>query len=720
MRYAHIFTIDEDGGVLQPLFPMDADAGYTLGAVSPNGRRAAVFRLKGATWRLGVADLRSGAVFWTGIVPETEDWGRALEWRDDERLVVVGAAANDLPWRLAKSHNAQAGTAAAWDAAARGEAAVAIHHNAADTAASSRTLWALDAVTGEARRLADGEFLDLELSHDGDWAALLTNGAMTPPRADAPVAGPQRRRYLTLVDLDRGTAVRPPAADDISPGLLNWSPVAPELLVHGAADGDVLRVGVDGRATVVDLGGHRAVTDRNFFRLDVPRAGWLGRRPLVWASDGQAEPVWRLAAAGREAAVSLAIRGRMVAASASRVFLADGETLTALGEDLSTEALGRHAALPRPDGPLGVRAFTDPMKAASAAAVQADGRLCRIAAADLRRVCIDEPAAPGAVRWGHGDVYRTTRRPHGPAVLEREHAGRTDALHVLNPHLAEVDHAEPVRVDAGVGGGGWLYLPTRPRGGGPAPMVVIPYQGDAHPAPPDEMAPGVVNLTRNGQLLTAEGYAVLFPDLPATPEPADRLADRILAVVDAAARDAPVDPSRIGLWGWSFGAWTSLMAAAQSDRFAAVAALNGAYDFPSVIGTTQLSGRADGGLPSMVLSNAGWLEAGQAAMGVPYWNDRDRYRRNSPFDAADRIAAPVLFLVGDLDMGVPQSEQMFGALYRLGRDPALIYFLGEEHSIRGPGNLRVMYDHVLDWFDRHLNPGAETPGGRASGAPRPR
>ena len=86
------------------------------------------------------------------------------------------------------------------------------------------------------------------------------------------------------------------------------------------------------------------------------------------------------------------------------------------------------------------------------------------------------------------------------------------------------------------------------------------------------------------QLLVAQGYAVLVPDLPPTPEPADGIAQRMLAVVDVAGEQTLIDPDRVGLWGWSFGAWSSVMGAIQSPRFKAVIGLNGPMNFASSIG----------------------------------------------------------------------------------------------------------------------------------------
>lgn len=220
------------------------------------------------------------------------------------------------------------------------------------------------------------------------------------------------------------------------------------------------------------------------------------------------------------------------------------------------------------------------------------------------------------------------------------------------------------------------------------------------------------------QLVVAAGYAVLIPDLAPTREPADGLAERILAVVDAAGAAGLVDTDRIGVWGWSFGAWSAVMSAAQSDRFDAVVGLNGPMNFATVIGDVGSTLRLEGGHDLAAAASARWLESGQAAMRTSYWSAADRYRRNSPFDQADRIQAPTLLVVGEYDLMLGQSEQLYGAFHRLGRPVALTLLIGEEHGLRSPGNIRLYYAQVRRWFDRYLKP-ADGPGDPSSDAPTP-
>ena len=217
----------------------------------------------------------------------------------------------------------------------------------------------------------------------------------------------------------------------------------------------------------------------------------------------------------------------------------------------------------------------------------------------------------------------------------------------------------------------------------------------------------------------AEGYAVVVPDLPPTPEPADGIAQRMLAVVDVAADQHLIDPERVGLWGWSFGAWSSLMGVAQSPRFKAVVGLNGPMNLASSIGDLGIELRLNGENDAAAASMARWLESGQAGMRSAYWSAPDRYRRNSPFEQADRISAPVLLVVGEYDSMIAQSELLYGALHRLNRPVALTVLYGEAHGVQNPGNVRLYYSQVVAWFDHHLR-GAAPPGAPSTGEATPR
>jgi dipeptidyl aminopeptidase/acylaminoacyl peptidase len=719
IRYARLYRWDVGADDLpRPLIDMAEDAGYTLGPFSPDGERVVLYRLQGDQWRLGVLDLSTEQVLWTDLSPETGAWGRSVEWLPDASLAVIAMPDGNLPSRLSRNSRVQSRLPDLWSAMAAGEAAYVsdgVETRGGDPAAW-RTLWRVDARSGRSQPLSAGPFLDMEVSPDGRNIALLLDGAALPPPGADQATEVRKARSLRLVDVQTSRTVDPPQTTDISTSLLAWSADSEALLVQTLAPQQrLLSVSPSGATVDVTPEGVAPSAPTDVFGMPTARAGWLADRPLFFGErDGT--PGWFVA--DREdarALPGLTAEARLVAQGDEAVLFVDDGSLLRVRDDLTIERIGAAGSAARPDGPLGVRAQAGPMKATTAIWRNAEGRLCRMSAdPGLPSPCV-EAGAGAAISWSRG--VSLGRSEADPRELRADGRGGARAVHRLNPEVDAIELPRPRLVETPEGARGWLYLPFD-RGANPPPMVAIPYPGAVHPSPPSGMRLEGQSLALQGQLLVAAGYAVLFPDLPEHPDPAEGLADRILAVVDAAAADGLVDGGRVGLWGWSFGGWAAVMAAAQSPRFAAVVSLNGPMNHQSAIGEVQAVARVDGQFALSVLSNARWLETGQAGMRSTYWREPERYRRNSPFEQADRITEPVLLVSGDLDFGLGQAEQMYGALKRLNRPVALTILFGEEHAVDSPGNVRVYYRQVLEWFDRHLR-SAGAPAGTANASPSP-
>lgn len=714
LRYARLYRADvENPTRIDPLLPMEEDAGYTAGPFSPTGGKLLVFRLRALEFRVGIVDLVSGAVVWTDISPETGAWGRSVEWLSEDVVLVLGMPDGGLPQRLADTNRTQRELPPLWDRAAHGEAAFVSVGLGPEPERPLRDLWRIDARTGAATRLARGPFLDLEASPDGRHVALLVDGALQPLPSPGAATEFRRVRALRLVDSRSGETRDPPAAQDVSTSLLTWSPTSNALLV-AAIDGDrprLLAVGPTGAARDVTPPGVTPVVPTDFHGLPTAEAGWIGDTIAVHGRDHVGEG-WFL---NGERLAALAPDARLIAQGGRGALFSSRERVVRLISDGASEDLGALASVVRPDGPLGQRALAGPLKQNSAVVSELAGRLCRTPADPGPVVCVAGPSG-AAVSWSQG--VAVARGAEGRAVnrLTVTRGSSTETIWSLNPELDDVDLTAVRRVEGPGGSAGWLYAPAP--GDGPPPVIVIPYPDRVYTSPPPTMRPEAGNLTLNGQLLVAAGYAVLYPDLPVGPEPSVGLADKILAVVDAAAANGLVDGERIGLWGHSFGAWAVVLSASQSPRFKAVVALNGSYDLAGSLGRLSSHARLAGENDAAIMGTARWLESGQVAMRASYWSEPERYRRGSAFEQADRITAAVLLVQGEMDHATGEAEGMYAALRRLQRPAALLYLIGEDHSLHNPGNARVYYEQVIGWFDRHLAANAP-PAAPSTVEPRP-
>lgn len=342
-RYARLYRIDLDApDHPRPLLTMDEDAGYSVGAFSPSGRRLAVFRLRNDEWRLGIVEIAAGEVVWTDVAPELGLWGRSLEWLTDDTLVVLGMPDGALPPRLAGPRAEQARLLALRAAATAGSpAAITVGEDGPPEALPPRRLWRIDAVTGEAAAIADGPFLDLEVSPDGRYAALLLDGPLLPPPSADTASEVRRARGLELVELTTGAAVRPPEAGNISTSLLAWSPASDALLVATIGDepARLLTVAPDGAARDVTPAGAHPTTPIDFQGMATAEGGWLGGVPIFKGRSASGEG-WFVAGADAQPLTGLSPDARLVAEGRSSVLFASGGRVIRLGADGESVDLG--------------------------------------------------------------------------------------------------------------------------------------------------------------------------------------------------------------------------------------------------------------------------------------------------------------------------------------------------------------------------------------------
>ncbi len=727
-------------------------AGYVAGPISPSGRAMVVQRFQAGVWDTGVVDLATGQAHWLGLPTDDGVWGRSLQWRSETRLVVIALAPGDLPLHMRTIRQTTERLPELWRRAREGRVPTAT------LVGSGRALFAwpsppprrlveIDLAGGAVRDLAEGAFFDLELSADGRYLAALATGEPEAPASGAPVrvGTPARRRSLTLVDLATGAVSGPLPGQDLLSQLLAWSPAGHRLLVFGRRIGEP--ADADGALLEVDAANGRVSTPAK--DLVIPevayneegdglvRADWLGRWPIVYGRRAGSAPGrtdWFHLAPGGPANLTAALAApppRISAITGSSLLLvADGAAwrVNAIGHARRL-AEGGLRALAIPRFGRGVRFEVNAPPRQAWAWVASPTGLQRLADAG-GPARIDLAGDERAAGVSGGAVAIRRRDDHGVQTVTVAEGRTRTAVLTVNPGLAAIDPL-PARPIEHLGPDGrsltsWLYMPPGLPPGARPPLIVLPYPGLTMTRPSGRYAPDALVFTPNARLLAAHGLAVLAPSLPrdlAAGEPAAGLADQVLAAVDAVIDQGLADPDRLALWGHSFGGYGALVTATQTTRFKAIIAQAASADLAAGWGALPVHFRAvpeDG--PAVNLA-AGWSEGGQGGLGAPPWADPDRYRRNSPFFAADRIETPLFLIQGDQDfVALAQGEAMFAALYRQGKDALLMTLPGEGHLPASPANVRAIYAQVLPWLDSQLGPGGirpEPPAAPASGGARP-
>lgn len=160
----------------------------------------------------------------------------------------------------------------------------------------------------------------------------------------------------------------------------------------------------------------------------------------------------------------------------------------------------------------------------------------------------------------------------------------------------------------------------------------------------------------------------------------------LLAGADFLARQSFVDPTRLGIGGWSYGGILTNYTIATDPRF--VAAVSGAS---SSLQTTMY------GVDEYIVQY-------DLEMGQPWKNQAVWLKVSYPFFHAEKIRTPTLFLGGDADFNVPLVgvEQMYQALRGIGVDSELVIYPGQHHLLSRPSYQRDRFSRTLGWYDRYL------------------
>ena len=159
----------------------------------------------------------------------------------------------------------------------------------------------------------------------------------------------------------------------------------------------------------------------------------------------------------------------------------------------------------------------------------------------------------------------------------------------------------------------------------------------------------------------------------------------VLAGVDYAIARGHADPERLGVGGWSYGGILTNYVITKSDRFAA-----------AITGASEVLYRSNYG-------HDHYQRQWEAELGLP-WETPEAWERISPFNDVANITTPTLVMGGEHDWNVPilNSEQLYQALKRLGRETQLVVYPGEFHGISKPSFILDRYERYLAWYDRYL------------------
>ena len=242
---------------------------------------------------------------------------------------------------------------------------------------------------------------------------------------------------------------------------------------------------------------------------------------------------------------------------------------------------------------------------------------------------------------------------------------------------------------------GWLLYPTNYDPSKRYPMVVTVHGGPgaaAHAGWPGRFF--------NTHLLSSHGFFVLYPNPRGSFGQGEAFTRAnvkdfgygdfrdILAGVDEVVKERPVDNSRIGITGWSYGGYMTMWAVTQTNRFRAAVAGAGIANWQSYCGENDIDQ---------------WMTP---FFGASVYDDPAVYAKSSPINFIKNVKTPTLVLAGERDGEVPapQSREFWHALKALGVETQLVIYAGEGHAISRPEDRADIMQRLLGWFDRYLKP----------------
>jgi len=160
----------------------------------------------------------------------------------------------------------------------------------------------------------------------------------------------------------------------------------------------------------------------------------------------------------------------------------------------------------------------------------------------------------------------------------------------------------------------------------------------------------------------------------------------ILTGIDVLEKRLPIDKSREGLTGWSYGGFMTMFGVTQTNRFRAAVAGAGISNYQSYYGQNSIDQ---------------WLIP---FFGKSVYDDPAVYAKSSPITFIKNVKTPTLVVVGDRDgeCPAPQSFEFWHALRDQGVKTQLVVYPNEGHSFQDPTHRQDVLERAFDWFQTQM------------------
>lgn len=298
-------------------------------------------------------------------------------------------------------------------------------------------------------------------------------------------------------------------------------------------------------------------------------------------------------------------------------------------------------------------------------------------------------------------------------VFMKESSEKPPSLHYLhslnpkpikiyqsNPHYLHYSHGKTKRYNyltpTGENLAAILHYPDDFKKGVKYPMIVHIYEKMSNAFHKYQIPTYYEQDGFNSRVYTANGYFVLKPDiLYQWGDPGFSAVECVTSAVKKILENEMVDEKRIGLIGHSFGGYETTFIIGQTDIFKTAVAGAAVTDLTSSYFSVS---------KSYLIPEIWRYENQQFRMGISYFDDKDKYLKNSPLYHADNINAPLLMWVGKNDgvVSYKQSVELYLALRRLDKKVSMLVYPTETHLVLKKKNQYDLSLRIKNWFDSHL------------------
>lgn len=237
---------------------------------------------------------------------------------------------------------------------------------------------------------------------------------------------------------------------------------------------------------------------------------------------------------------------------------------------------------------------------------------------------------------------------------------------------------------------GWLLYPTDYDPSKRYPLIV-----EVHGGPSSAVVPRWPGVGYGGVPFSALGYFVFMPNPRGSFGQGEKFTQAnvrdfgygdlrdILAGMDALEKRLPIDKTREGLTGWSYGGFMTMFGVTQTTRFKAAVAGAGISDWKSYYGENSIDQ---------------WMIP---FFGASVYDDPAAYAKSSAINYIKSVKTPTLVVVGDRDgeCPAPQSFEFWHALKAKDVKTELVVYPDEGHRFRDPAHQRDVLERALEWFE---------------------